>query len=378
MARTAMMEQGDSRSRGALSKPADKATPRPAGAASSATSPASESPARRPATFQVRPAVSADIPRLFDLKLQFALLSKVANVICATEDDLRRGDFGSSERFAALVAEIDGRIVGMLGFQKRYDSGLGGPSFYIEDIYVESAHRKLGIGSSLLAELAVHAGERNIPRIDLHVREDNSAARRLYRKLGFERLRGSFVCVLGRGVLLGRADAAKPTAFCVRFAVPKDVARLFQLKRQIAMLDGTIHAMRTTLDDWLRDSSGPRPQLAALVAEDGPAIIGMLTFSTCHYSAVPEPALCIQDLFVQPDRRRRGVASALLEELFAHARKSRVCHIELSVRNRNGAAQLMCRRLGFARVDHCATYLIGGRPLLHLAEGAGDVAALPA
>jgi ribosomal protein S18 acetylase RimI-like enzyme len=211
-------------------------------------------------------------------------------------------------------------------------------------------------------------------------------------------LRGSFICVLGRQALLGRADAAKrihwganalstasipshhpakPTAICVRFATPKDVTRLFKLKRQMAMLDGTIRAMRATVDDWLRDSSGPHRQFAALVAEDGPAIIGMLTFSTHHYSGMPEPALCIQDLFVQPDCRGRDMASALLEELLAHARKYRVCHVELSIRNRNNLAQTMSRRLGFARVDHCATYHLGGRSLLRLAEGAGDIAALP-
>jgi ribosomal protein S18 acetylase RimI-like enzyme len=398
MAGTAMIHRRNSRVGGAASGPADRGTFKRIGAASSASSPASRAPARRPAVFQVRLAIPMDIPRLFELKLQSVMFSKETGVICATEDDWRRADFGSSERFAALVAEIDGRIVGMLGFHERYDTGLGKPTFYIEDIYVESAHRRLGIGSSLLAELAVHARERNIPRIDLHVREDNGAARRLYRKLGFERLRGSIVSVLGGRALLGRAETAKhvlhwgadsssnasmasrrraePTAFHVRFATPKDVASLFQLKRQLATLDGTIHAMRATADDWLRDGSGPRPRFAALVAEDGAAIIAMLTFSAHHYSALREPALCIQDLFVQPDRRRRGIASSLLSELFAHARKYQVCHVELTMRKHDRAGRAMSRRLGFARVHHCATYLLAGPSLLQLAEGLGDIVGL--
>jgi ribosomal protein S18 acetylase RimI-like enzyme len=346
----------------------------------------------------VRLAISTDIPRLLELKLQSVIFSREANVFCATEDDWRRGDFGSSERFAAFVAEIDGRIVGMLGFHERYDTGLGTSTFYIEDIYVEAANRRLGIGSSLLAELAVRARERSIPRIDLHVREDNSAARRLYRKLGFERVRGSIVSVLAGRALLGRAETAKrvlhwgadasrnasmasrrgaePSAFHVRFATPKDVARLFQLKCQMAKLDGTIQAMRATADDWLRDSSGPRPRFAALVAEDGAAIIGTLTFSAHHYSALPEPALCIQDLFVQPDRRRRGIAASLLAELLVHARKHQVCHIEVNIRKHDGLGSALSQRLGFARVHHCATYLLAGPSLLRLAEGAGDIAGL--
>jgi ribosomal protein S18 acetylase RimI-like enzyme len=336
-----------------------------------------------------------DIPRLLELKSQSAMLSKE---VCAPEDDWCRDDFSSIERLAALVAEIDGRIVGMLGFHERYDTGLGGPTFYIEDIYVESARRRLGIGSSLLAELAACARARNILRIDLHVREDNSAARRLYRKLGFERLRGTVVTVLGGRALLGRAETAKrvlhwgadassnastvsrrgakPMAFQVRFATPKDVARLFQMKRQMAISDGTVRALRATAHDWLRDGSGSRPRFAALVAEDDAETIGMLTFSAHHYSALAEPALCIQDLFVQPDCRRRGVASSLLAELLVHARKHTVCHIEMNIRKRDSAGRAMSRRLGFARAQHCATYLLAGPSLLRLAESAGDIAAL--
>jgi ribosomal protein S18 acetylase RimI-like enzyme len=339
-----------------------------------------------------------DIPRLLELKLQSAILSKEANAFWGPGDDWRPDDSGSSERFAALVAELDGRIVGMLGFHERYDTGLGGLTFYVEDIYVESARRRLGIGSSLLAELAVRAREQNVLRIDLHVRENNSAARRLYRKLGFERLRGSIITVLGGTALMGRAATAKrvlhwgddasssasigslgraePTAFQVRFATSKDVASLFQLKRQMAKSDGTARAMRATADDWLRDGSGPRPRFAALVAEEDAAIVAMLTFSAHHYGALPEPALCIQDLFVQPDHRRRGIASALLGELLVHARRHQVHHIELSIPKRNSVVRTMSRRLGFARVYHCATYLLAGPSLLQLAEGASDIAAL--
>jgi ribosomal protein S18 acetylase RimI-like enzyme len=284
--------------------------------------------------------------------------------------------------------------VGLLGFQERYDIGLAKSAFYIDDIYVDRAHRRLGVGSLLLAELAVRARERNIPRIDLHVREDNSAARKLYRKLGFERLRGSIVAVLGCGVLLGRAETssrvlqwdagasltsrrtAEPTTFHVRSARLKDVASLFQLKCQMAKLDGTIREIHATAHDWRRDCSGSHPRFAALVAEDDAAIIAMLTFSAHHYSALPAPALSIQDLFVHPKRRQQGIASALIEELMAHARKHQVCHIELNIRKHDSAMRAMSHRFGFARVQHCVTYLLAGPSLLQLAETVGDIAGL--
>jgi ribosomal protein S18 acetylase RimI-like enzyme len=392
-----MVQGANPRTRGAAPRPSNRGRSRPIGIASSATSPTSGPSAQRLAKLHLRLATSTDIPRLLELKLQSAILSKEANAIWAPGDDWRPGDSGSSERFAALVAEFDGRIVGMLGFHERYDTGLGGLAFYIEDIYVESACRRLGIGSSLLAKLAVCAREQNILRIDLHVREDNRAARRLYRKLGFERLRGFIITVLGGTARMGGAATAKrvlhwgdvlsrasmvsrgraePTAFQVRFATPKDVASLFQMKRQMAKSDGTVPAMRATAEDWLRDGSGPRPRFAALVAEEDAAIVAMLTFSAHHYGALPDPALCIQDLFVQPDHRRRGIASALLDELLVHARKHHACHIELSIPKHNSVAGEMSRRLGFARVYHCATYLLAGPSLLQLAESAEDIAAL--
>jgi ribosomal protein S18 acetylase RimI-like enzyme len=345
----------------------------------------------------VRLAMSMDLPRLFELKLQSDISSKEAVAIYATKDDRRRGDFGATERFATLVAKIDGRIVGMLDFHERYDTGLSRPTLYIEDIFVESAHRKRGVGSALLAGLAACAHERNISRIDLHVREDNSAARRLYRRLGFERLR-SIVSVLAGPPLLGRVDGAKrvldrgadasssasmpsspgaaPIAFHVRFAEPEDVARLFQLKCQMATLDGNIHPMSATEDDWRRDSSGPHLKFVALVAEHAAEIIAMLTFSAHHYGALPQPALSVQDLFVQPDFRRQGIASSLLAELYVHARKAQFAHIELNIQKQNRAGNEMSRRLGFARVRHCASYSLAGPSLLQLAEAASGTTSL--
>lgn len=399
MARTAIINRRNSRRRDAASRPADRGGVRHIGGDSSATSPASGLPAQqRPADFHVRLATSMDIPRLFELKWQSAIVSREADGNYATNNDWRRYDFCSSERFTALVVEADGRIVGMLDFHERYDTGLGAPAFYIEDIFVEPAQRRLGVGTSLLAGLAVHARDRNISRIDLHVRENNSAARGLYRALGFERLRGCMVAVLscqapfdrakiGSRALHWGADAssnaamtpgrsAEPIEFHIRFAEPKDVARLFQLKCQMAMSDGTILAMRATEDDWRRDSSGPHPRFAAVVAEHDAAIVAMLTFSVHLYGASPEPALCIQDIFVQPDCRRQGIASSLLAELYVHARRLKFSHIELTIQNHHSAGKAMSRRLGFARARHCASYLLAGPSLLQLAESAGNIAGL--
>src|SRR5882724_10741152 len=150
MPQTAATQRSTSGGSGHASRPADNGRLEKA---SSGSPPAPDFRAQqRPAELQVRLAMSMDLPRLFELKLQSDISSKAAVAIYATKDDRRRGDFGSAERFATLVAKIDGRIVGMLDFHERYDTGLSRPTLYIEDIFVESAHRKRGVGSALLAE----------------------------------------------------------------------------------------------------------------------------------------------------------------------------------------------------------------------------------
>jgi ribosomal protein S18 acetylase RimI-like enzyme len=332
---------------------------------------------------QVRFAESTDIPRLFDLKWQLAVAERMTATICATEADWQREGFGRGGRFAALVAEIDARVVGMLTFHERYDARYQS-TLYVEDLFVERPYRKLGAASALLADLAAHARARDIPRIELNVREDNRAARRLYRELGFERRRDSVISVLSGDMLLDRAkdrtkDARRvePIAHHVRLAERNDAARLCELKRQAAVGGETTHAVYPTEDHWIRDSLGSaHPRFTALVAESDATIVGMLTYSLRSYTALPKPAIAIVDLFVDPAYRRHVIASSLIAELSAQVSEHQYAHIELHMAAHNSATRAMSRKLGFVPVRHCVTYLLAGSPLQQLAETASAASLL--
>ena len=51
---------------------------------------------------------------------------------------------------------------------------------------VAATHRRRGFGTNLLTSLIASAGQRNVGRIFLEVRDSNMAARLLYEKLGFQ------------------------------------------------------------------------------------------------------------------------------------------------------------------------------------------------
>jgi ribosomal-protein-alanine N-acetyltransferase len=80
----------------------------------------------------------------------------------------------------ALLANIDRHLVGALVFTNASPG-----EWEIENIVVDSALRRQGIGAALIRELAVRAKEKGAIRFHLEVRASNEPAIALYKKLGF-------------------------------------------------------------------------------------------------------------------------------------------------------------------------------------------------
>ncbi|HEV8028492.1 MAG TPA: GNAT family N-acetyltransferase [Stellaceae bacterium] len=150
----------------------------------------------RPPALRIRPAAPADVPALFRLKQALTKAEGNEAVLRATAADWLRDGFGTQARFASLVAESGGTIVGMLTYSEFYLTALADVVLSIQDLFVEPAHRRSGAGRALLATLAAHAVERRIPLIQLNVQDDNPA-RPFYRRAGFQHLRGCLTYAVG-------------------------------------------------------------------------------------------------------------------------------------------------------------------------------------
>lgn len=154
-------------------------------------------------------------------------------------------------------------------------------------------------------------------------------------------------------------------AFSVRPAGPADVPALLRLKRELAILENAEFVLRATAQDWLRDGFGPQARFVAFVAEHAGAVVGMVTASERYYTSWAGCTLYIQDIYVEPAWRGRGVGAALLGCVAALALERGSPLIELTVREDNPARGLY-GRLGFHQVQ-CANYVIAGPALAKLA-----------
>ena len=133
---------------------------------------------------EIAPAIEADVPQLLRFIRDLAVYEKLAHEVVATEEGLRRTLFGERRYAEALLARLDGTPVGFALYFHSYSTFLGKPGLYLEDLFVDPAHRGKGIGKALLQRMAAIAVERDCGRLEWAVLDWNAPAIAFYRSLG--------------------------------------------------------------------------------------------------------------------------------------------------------------------------------------------------
>ena len=134
--------------------------------------------------FLIRAATPADADELMRLIRGLAEYEKLADMCVGTSAMLREELFGARPSCEALVAERGGRSVGFALFFTTFSTFLCRPGLYLEDLFVEPAHRGAGIGKALLRRLAALAVERDCGRFEWRVLDWNEPSIRFYESLG--------------------------------------------------------------------------------------------------------------------------------------------------------------------------------------------------
>lgn len=132
----------------------------------------------------LRDATPADVPLVLRLVRALAEYERLLHEVTATEEDVRRLLFGAPPRAWALIAEWDGAPVGFALWCYAVSTFVGRPSVYVEDVFVEPAHRGRGIGRRIFAELARRALAEGCGRMEWSVLDWNEPSIAFYRSIG--------------------------------------------------------------------------------------------------------------------------------------------------------------------------------------------------
>jgi len=132
----------------------------------------------------VRAAEPRDVAAIHSLIGELADYEKLRHQFIGSAVDLERHLFGPRPCAWALVAEVDGVVRGFALSFRSYSTFLCRPGIYLEDLYVQPAWRRHGIGRALLAALAQQAVEEGCGRLEWAVLDWNAPSIAFYRQLG--------------------------------------------------------------------------------------------------------------------------------------------------------------------------------------------------
>lgn len=128
---------------------------------------------------KIRAAVRQDCPKLMELIQELAAYEREPDAVTVSLEHFEDSGFGEQPVWWAIVAEVDGMIVGFALYYIRYSTWKG-QRMYLEDLIVTKDYRGKGIGKMLLDELNVIAKEKGFSGMMWQVLDWNEPAIKFY------------------------------------------------------------------------------------------------------------------------------------------------------------------------------------------------------
>lgn len=137
--------------------------------------------------YLLRPATPADIPQIIQLMRDMAEFEKLLDQFDATETAIFDNLFGSEPAAKALVIcplDQPDHLVAYIFWFHNYSTFRAKRGLYLEDVYIDPAHRKQGLGGFVLKQLAKKALELDCARFEWVVLDWNQNAIDFYEHHG--------------------------------------------------------------------------------------------------------------------------------------------------------------------------------------------------
>ncbi len=162
-----------------------------------------------------------------------------------------------------------------------------------------------------------------------------------------------------------------PTAHArIEAATARDVAVVRRLIAGLAEYENLSSELTATEDDLRASLFGERPAAEVLLAWVGDEAVGFAVFFQSYSTFLGRPGLYLEDLFVVPERRRRGYGRQLLARVAALAVERGCGRLEWSVLDWNEPARRFYRSLGARPMDEWTVHRLTGDALRRVAGDA--------
>ena len=134
--------------------------------------------------FTLRDATPSDLATIVRLVRALATYEKLAQEAKGTEADFAAALFGPTPRAGAMIAEVDGAPVALCVWYRTFSTFTARHGIWIEDVFVEPAHRGQGIAKAIFRSLARRVIDEGGARLEWSVVDWNAPAIAAYRAMG--------------------------------------------------------------------------------------------------------------------------------------------------------------------------------------------------
>lgn len=135
--------------------------------------------------FKIRFADQEDVQLILNFIKELAEYEKMLDKVVATEELLYDSLF-VRKAAEVIIGEYEEEPVGFALFFHNFSTFLGRPGIYLEDLYIRSSARGLGLGKIMLSYLVKLAKERGCGRVEWWCLDWNKSSIEFYKSLGAE------------------------------------------------------------------------------------------------------------------------------------------------------------------------------------------------
>ena len=160
----------------------------------------------------------------------------------------------------------------------------------------------------------------------------------------------------------------------IRKATPGDAAQILEFIRALAAFERAPDAVTATEEGLIRDGFGAHPFFQCLIADYDGQPAGFALYFFNYSTWVGRPGIYVEDLFVLPQFRRKGIGREMLRQVAAIAIENGCQRLQWEVLDWNTPAIDFYCDLGAEFLDEWRNVRLSGAALKQLAGMEGQQA----